>query len=1069
MPDAHFFLHHHPQQEVLADLLLSKLKDEGHGNPFHKSTVLVRNQGMGTWLNQRMAKQTGLAMQVDFPQPSRFQQSVFADKSPNPDDLQWRIYEALPALSTRPAFSVIQEYLGGEQNVGQEALKRYQLSGHIAALFDKYLLYRPKWIEAWSNDKQSTQSTHEPWQRELWQHLHKGGIEHWSQSLLKSQSTDLGSNLPSALHVFGISNFAPIYVNFLYLLSQQIPVHVYWLNPVGGYWGDGPSKRAWILAKAFEDPEILMHHNPLLASFGRMGREFVHTLYGGENGNYEIQEEDIPAGSPTGEKPQTRLQAIQRSLFDNEPFDPTFKSDDDSVSIHSCYTPLRELETLKTHLLRLAEDKPLDAGDVLVLCPDIETYAPAIEAVFGSVKKEGNAHIPYQISDRNAPLTEPTIGAVIRLFSLHTLRFTNREALALLSTPAIAANLDLNEGDISTIEEWVQKNGIRWGFDSKHVDSVAPGCVDTPWTWRDGLDRMLLGYAMPQCGEGVTLWNDILPFNDVEGGNTRILAALCGFVDWCAGIRSELESSRPLEQWVELTRDWINTGFDKSATNQQLLQPLFKALEAIHKQSELLTEPIPVDVFAEHLQGQLGGSATTHGFLNGSVTFCETKPMRAIPARAICLLGMNHDSFPRRGSEVQFDLTKEKRIEGDRSTRDDDVYFFLETILSARESLFISYIGRSIKDGEKRPPSTSVQTLIDHTPGLKDVIHEERLHSFDPYYFDASSPISHDQHRLEAARILAKGDTGLDPQPHLSITSQEDKKSITIDHFIRSFTKSAAQFLRHNLQAQRSYLDSPMDEDEALNVDGLTAWQMKSTMLRQGASHYDDRIKAWRQEGIVPPGEIGTQAINTQLSGIEEILEDLPHTETQQIAITIDGLTIYGNVPISQIDGHPTATVIDPSENKPARQLTAWIYQLLASHQLEEAIPGQLLGLKKNKGSNSLEVATTAFAKNPEYAQHLASLVKLYQEAQTAPMHHFPDTAETYWSISQKEGEADEDFEQRRRGSALGKWEPSWSSAGEAADEVVQLIFDTTTPFTDEFLATSELIWKPLLDHRITQ
>jgi len=1085
MPNAQFYLHHFPQQEALADLLLTKLQQEGQGDPFYKSHVLVRNQGMATWLKRRIATETGIAMQVEFPQPHTFLQEIVKSEAVDPEQLKWQIYEKLPTLLDRPNFSDLRDYLQSTGSSRETDLKRYQLSGIISGLFDKYLLYRPNWISDWQKGQKPNlleKSTQESWQRELWTALEIDSSAHWSQILLQGTPIELPTdspNTPQALHVFGISNFAPIYIRFLYQLSQTIPVHIYWMNPVEadeGYWEDSPSRASWILAKEFDDPEILNSHNPLLASFGRLGREFVHTLYGGKNNDYHVQEEDTQWPSPIIDQPENLLQSLQSSIYNNAPSpELSFDASDTSISLHSCHTPLRELETLKTYLLTLAETSPLDAGDVLVMCPDIASYAPAIEAVFGGKYNNTQTRFSFSIGDSQAPVTDPSIAAVLQLFTLHTTRFSNQEALALLSTPSIQQHFGLQENDISTIREWVTQNGIRWGFDAEHVHSIAPQCPDAPWTWRDGVERMLLGYAMQNSDltePSPALWNGILPFHDIEGGNAQILGALCDFLDWCDRIRKSLTQKRPLQTWVSQTREWIDGGFDKDADSQQRLQPLYQTLENILRQVESTDgEDLPVEVFTAHLNNQLETSNSPRGFLSGSITFCEMKPMRAIPSRVICMLGMNHDTFPRKSTEVQFDLTRHDRQMGDRSTRDDDTYSFLEALLSARESLYISYIGTSIKDGKPRPPSTALQTLLDYVPGLSDIVKPERLHAFDPHYFEASAPLSHDPALLKAAEQLLHPHAGQDEGKNeassrsnlsdIQIHGLEPASHIEASAFIRVLTNPAKHFLANILKAKSVYKDNPLEENEPMSVNGLTAYQMKSLVLEKRKLP-DTQIEAWTQEGILPVGALGQKALDSHIRGLEEQLKEIPETSPMKLSVTIDGLTITGNAPIAEIDGAQEVLVINASKDTTKKKFSAWIYQLLASAQLNTPIASRIYGTDKNKITQE-NLNSTA-----DYEQRLKELVALYRSAQTTPLAHFPKTAEAYLTAPRKE-ETDEEYERKQRAAALKKWNPGYNVSGESEDAAIQALFSTSDLFTDDhltesFLTTTELIWKPILE-----
>lgn len=1085
MPDAQFYLHHYPQQEVLADLLLKRLQEEGQGSPFHQSHVLVRNQGMATWLKRRMAMKSGIAMQANFPQPNRFLQDVLGNQSIDPEHLKWEIYQCLPKLLSRKSFKLLASYLDQSHDSTETALKRYQLSGIIAGLFDKYLLYRPEWITSWQKNERPRYlpaTAHEPWQRELWQELEKNqgkdqekpNTPHWSQMLLNEAPLNLPGDRVKSLHVFGISNFAPIYVQFLYRLSNQIPVHIYWMNPVEahqGYWEDAPSRHQWTMAKAFDDPETLLHHNPLLASFGRLGREFVHTLYGGNRADYHIQEVDSHFPSPVIADPKNRLEHLQCSLYNNQPNKDNTPNDkhDTSVSIHSCHTPLRELETLKNYLLTLAENRPLDTSDVLVMCPDIHSYSAAIEAVFGG---DESPTLSFTIGDSHSPDNDPTIAAVLQLFSLHTLRFTNHEALALLSTPAIRKQLALSEDDLGTLRDWIIRNGIRWGFDRDHVRSIAPNCPDSPWTWKDGVHRMLLGYAMPNPETDErppTLWQGILPFHDIEGSqNSRILGALCQFLDWCEKIRNDIGTIRRLSEWVERTRQWIDLGFNKDSESQQHLQPLYQVLDVIIKQTATADEEIPVEVFREHLNNQLRDTNSPRGFLSGAITFCEMKPMRAIPSRVVCLLGMNHDSFPRQNTEVQFDLTQLAREKGDRSTRDDDTYSFLEALLSARESLFISYIGTSIKDGKERPPSTALQTLLDYEPSLTSCQHQEKLHAFDPHYFNPESPISHSTTLRDAAALLSKqskNKQALQGKPELSIQDLPEQSSIDLGRWISAITNPARHFLKNSLQARTVYKDTPLVDNEAIALDTLDRYQMRQHILRI-RNLPPEQLQAWQQKGFIPVGGLGKKAIHEHFTEILDQLPDIPEIETMEIATQIEEVLITGHLPVAEIEGKTMVVVLDASSGKAGTQLKTWIYQMLASAQLNMPVASRLFYIDKN------QLKTKDWAATEHYTAHLSELMDIYRQCQQHPVPHFAQTALAYLGRQARKNESESELEQHKKSAALAKWQSSDRHTGESEDEATQYLFNTddlftNEEFTSEFLSVSTRIWNPVLAQQI--
>lgn len=1090
MANAQFFLHHYPKQEDLADLLLNKVQKESLGSAFHRSHVLVRNQGMATWLKRRLAQREGIAMQVEFPQPNAFLQSILRQDGIAPEQLTWRIYQAIPKLLDQPHFQFIRRYLKHSTSATESDLKRYQLSGIIAGLFDKYMLYRPEWILSWENNERPQYlpgTPHESWQRELWQTISHHSQQHWSQSLLEDSPVELPDASLRSLHVFGISNFAPIYVQFLYRISEQIPVHIYWMNPVeahGGYWEDAPSRQQWTLAAAYDDPETLMHNNPLLASFGRLGREFVHTLYGGKRGELQVQEESCTElqdvfPSPVIAQAQTRLQRLQSSLYNNKPNQTGANQEqpdpeDLSISIHSCHTSLRELETLKGYLLRLAEQSSLDSSDVLVMCPDIASYAPAIEAVFGepsSGQPSATPAIPFTVGDSHTPCAEPAIAAVIQLFSLHTSRFTNHDALSLLSTTAIRQKHELGEDDLVTLRDWIVSNGIRWGFDQNHVQRLTPDCPDVPWSWQEGIKRMLLGLAMPQGSSGTpVIWQGILPFHDIEGHDSRLLGSLCQFFEWCHGISKDLQQPRTLTQWVKTTHQWIDTGFQKDAESQQQLQALYQTLDNILLQADDSEAPLPAEVFSEHLNKELENNQSPKGFLNGAVTFCEMKPMRAIPSRIICLLGMNHDQFPRQSSDVPFDLTQLQREMGDRSTRDDDTYSFLEALLSAREALFISYIGNSIKDGQERPPSTALQTLIDYEPELKSCIKQEKLHSFDPYYFSASEPISHDSKLREAAQAMLEPSSSSSAKPALKIDGILEPPIVPVDTWIHTIIHPARHFLKHSLQARSLYKKTPLEGNEPIDLDHLVGYQFRLDLL-QSRQLSPQQIEAWKQQGQLPCGALGESVIKDQFTTLLQQLEDVPLPVWTEIKVTIDDstkgterkpLSVMGHIPSVEIENVQHAIIIDPSSAKAATRLRLWIYQLLLSAHYQQPAPAILYYVKKGR----FEVEHINGPEN--YLQLLQQLNAISRKAHSEPVPHFAKTAYAYTQKKPGKNQSPEEHAKSKIVEAQKEWQGSQYNSAEMDDEALHYLFDTSQlfiddAFTDDFIHTAELIWNPLL------
>ncbi len=232
--------------------------------------------------------------------------------------------------------------------------------------------------------------------------------------------------------------------------------------------------------------------------------------------------------------------------------------------------------------------------------------------------------------------------------------------------------------------------------------------------------------------------------------------------------------------------------------------------------------------------------------MTGGMTFCAMLPMRSIPFRVICLLGMNDDAYPRQTKPLGFDLMARNPRPGDRSRRNDDRYLFLEAILSAREKLHISYVGQSIQDNSIRPPSVLVSELLDYieegfeVPGekiLEHIVTKHRLQAFSPEYFRKKGKLIQ-LFPGESARphgrswILTKKERrfitrGL-PEP------SEEWKTVDVNQLCRFLTNPAKFLLTQRLGIYLEEEEALFDETEPFEVKGLEKYQLEQELVEKG-------------------------------------------------------------------------------------------------------------------------------------------------------------------------------------------------------------------------------------------
>lgn len=657
-------------------------------------------------------------------------------------------------------------------------IKLYQLCGRIADIFDQYLVYRPDWILAWEQNEQPDSLTKplnedQRWQPILWHaliafnrdelnqsHYHRANLHSDLIAALNHPDTSL-AKLPQRLFVFGISSMAPQTLEVLYHLASRIDVIVLGLSPCQHYWGDivDPRNRARMavqytgkrqLAELWEDK--LEVGNPLLANNGKMGRELLDMLLElpAEHCDFGDDVYCEPCDDPNSPHSHaSMLHGVQYDILEMQTLDRVLgpdaelyqnvenrrllKRDDESIRVKSCHSPLREVETLHDHLLELLSNHAdLTPKDIVVMMPDVAAYAPYIDAVFSA--KQGLHYIPYAIADRGAAQESPLINSFLNLLGINQSRFGLTDILSILEVPAILRRFQLDDDELQLIRRWLDEAGVRWGRDEQsRLKQGVPAFEQNSWAF--GIKRLILGYAL---SDDAPLYQDHLVVTGIEGQSAQALGKLLNFIE----VLDETAQILSLPQvgalrLAELT-ELLDAFYDTDEDEREQLQEIRDAIAALEQ--ELLSAGRPLDtrtldtsplapLAQENISGlslsievlqqwfnqRLTESRVGQRYLAGSVNFCTLMPMRSIPFKVVCLLGMNDGVYPRVQHPVGFDLMAHFGArKGDRSRRLDDRYLFLEALLSAREQLYISYIGRSERDNSERIASMLVSELIEY-------------------------------------------------------------------------------------------------------------------------------------------------------------------------------------------------------------------------------------------------------------------------------------------------------------------------------------------------------------------
>ncbi|AET95582.1 RecBCD enzyme subunit RecC (plasmid) [Burkholderia sp. SFA1] len=1126
---------HGNRSERLRDLLVEWMKRYPLA-PLENEIILVQSNGIAQWLKLALAADTnpdtgeggcGIAAALDIVLPSRFIWKAYrtvlgaskvADISSfDKSRLVWRLMHVVPALAGRAEFEPLRRFISDDP----DRRKRYQLADRIADLFEQYQIYRADWLAAWANgeyvaidanDARHSLPSEQRWQAALWRALVEevkpaGGGEAGDNPLTGGRAAvheaflqraadwpegSRPAGLPRRIVVFGVSSLPRQSLAALAALSRWSQVLMCVQNPCAHYWADiVPDKdllraehtlqkrQAGAPAELTAD-ELHLHAHPLLASWGKQGRDFIGLL---DEFNSDVARDRYLAQSiRIGERidlfdkreAHTMLQQLQDDIRDLRPLRETREkwplvnpARDESIRFHSAHGPQREVEILHDQLLAAFDADPgLRPRDVIVMVPDIEAYAPHIQAVFGLLDRRDARHIPFTVADRGQRGADPLVGALEMLLDLPRSRFMASDLLDMLDVPALRKRFGIAESDVPRLRAWVRGANVRWGLHAQQRASLGlPQEEDAaaPHTWAFGLRRMLLGYAV---GADAQAWHDIEPFGEVGGLDAALIGPLARLLESLDRTLSTLREPATVPRWCERLRELRDTFFlSDDADDAYTFARLDDVLQGWRDACEeaRFDDALPISVVRDYWLSQLDQNALSQRFFGGGVTFATLMPMRAIPFRRVCLLGMSDGDYPRTRVPMDFDLMRSYYRPGDRSRREDDRYLLLEAVLSARDHLHVSWVGRSITDNTERPPSVLIGQLRDHLAqgwtlehegedasphALLDAITvEHRLQPFNVDYFRAQETLSPlFTYAAEWRTALGYDEREPEGAAHevLRALVREEPLSLRdLADFIKDPVKS---FFRQRLKVSLDAEESASADEEPFELDHLAQWSLQNELIEAQAAGpltaealaraRETCMKAIRRRGDLTTGGFGDHIGASLLEPMEKLFDEWgkelarwPNAiEESEVRFQTQGE--HGPLMLADWLGNrredvkgnearlllsASALVDDTNRYRHTKLLGPWI-EHLAANLAERRVTTVIVS---KKGT----VELTPLAADAAHA-HLRELMLLWEVGMTQPLPFAPETALKWIFESAKGDEA-------AHAQACGKYEGDDYNLGE--------------------------------------
>ncbi len=1067
--------------------------------------VVVQSRGMERWLSMSLARSLGVCANISFPFPNTFVYDVCrivleGDVSGHqlreeigpdpytPHILTWRIMKILPECLPRPEFAELRNYLAPP---GAD-LKQMQLAANIAYLFDQYLLFRPEMILRWQNGQENH------WQAELWRQLSHGQEARHRAALRRDllgtlQKSETRPRLPQRVSVFGISALPPFHIEVLDAISRFSEVSLFLMNPCQEYWGDILSdseiKRAVTRkesARATIDLFNFERGNALLTSTGKLGRDFFDLV---EEFDYQqVQLFEPPESTGLLAQVQSDLLHLRdRGLSGDSK--QTIANDDRSIQFHSCHSVRREVEVLQDHLLDLfARNPDLKPGEVLVMAPDIEPYAPFVQAVF-DLPYDDRRRIPFSIADRTFGRESDVIKAFFLLLELPQSRFEAAQVLSLLETPAIQKQFRISDDELGLIQSWVQDTRIRWGRDA--ADRRKLGLPELEQnTWQAGLDRLLLGYALP--GDGARAFEgQIVPYRHVEGSQAGALGKLADFIERLFALAEAFSQPHSLTEWCDHLLQALERFFainDETIADLQALRRTLAAFAEMQLASGF-DEQVDLRLVRHHLQAELRKEGHGFGFLTGGLTFCSMLPMRSIPAHVLCLIGMNDSAYPRRNKHLGFDLMVQKPRKGDRSRRNDDRYLFLEALLSARELLYISYIGQSVKDNTTIPPSVLITELRDYiaanyqlegAPVLAALTTEHRLQAFSPAYYENMSAkyFSYSKQNLDAARAFVKQEhdeqaaflTELLPEPEAAY------KRVSLENLYRFFRNPCRFLLNRRFSLYLEEATHAIEETETFALQGLEQYEIANHLIEEYVSSAPQSTIERYREAKLASGELPHGAIGAcEFDSLDERAQHFAHRTNQLVQggllpplpfeREVAGFTVSGK--LEHVYRETGSVIYRYARIRAKDFLRAWLHHLVLNAADVQEAPQETVLIGVDTARNGAWCAWRLPSVS-DASDILSQLLRYYWRGLHGPLPFFPDSALAYCETLHLPRKSEQDALQRAQGVwAGGKADGGERIRGEADDPYFSICFrHKEDPLDEQFRTLASDIIKPILTIR---
>lgn len=1135
--------------EALVEMLCRVLRENLPADPFLQFPVVVGSRGMERWLRHEIATRMDIAAGLAFPFPRQAMAGAARWLLDGAEDRDAAFWELDPA-GTREAqrwerealafrlvgllrghagdadFASVARYLAegrGDAEAGAVSARELLFAAEVGDVLDRLMHDRPRDTLSWAEDPASAEERHR-WLATLLADIGAATDPHSPAVLHRSIIAARGHATGRSMCIFGLSTMGPGDRERLAAIARSVDIHLFVLVPSDRWFQHQRTRGEASAARRETKTDIererleatLASDNPILISLGAPSRDNQVWL---EEVGYEgdlLEAEDPAAGDAP-----TLLQRLQSWILaaDGPDAVPEPWDLDSSISAHSTYGALRQCEVLRDELLGMfAADPTLEPRDIVVMTPDIETYAPLVAAVFSRTGFARASHgrggdprrlprIPFSIADLGLRHTNPVAEVLLSILRVAGERLTASWLLDFLALSPVRARWGRGDDDLADMRQLVRGSGLRWGMDAADRAAVDQPALDQN-TARFALERLALGVLMPDetvlgvVADPSGALPPAVPLDVESRDRVHRVGRLIAILRTLGAHRAAMAPPATLGTW----RDRLITARGELAATTEksgwLWAEVDEALDDMARNGAqlggLLVERSAV---LRWLEGGFEGAQRGERAITGAVQVCALEPMRSVPFRVVVLLGMDDKAFPRGGRPRTWDPMEERRP-GERDRREIDRHLMLEAILSARDRLLVLFTGHDLEQGKEQPAAVPVEELLETLGTLTARTRDQLVtqHALQPWSAGnfGEEPVSFDGGMAAAARWLREIETGERPAGALGLAASGTAAlppetvlpdTLELGDLADALLRPHKLLLRDRLGLSVSYEEAAVEDREPLELDSLQTWSLRDRMvhhLMEAPDRWTDEalVEALQArvagEGILPLRAGGRAILSTEVENARDVLVNLHAIGGEpagglELSVKLEGgPLLVGRVGhVRERDKQHLLQWCTPSKGANERlKLVAWLHLLAAVASGHAVVGARLVGYAsratpKRAGGDFLAFEGTA----EEARTALHDLTEVWRTARARPLPLFRKTSCAAGGVLDAVGDdlGAPGARVRLIGAVAEGWRGGYNSHGDVGDVWISTFFvdyDPLDHLDDEsalsLIGLARRVWLPM-------